>query len=358
MRIIYSFNKHGAEAEYWTREIAAASTPEYEYFPFNHDPYINMRLYIRAQLLDNLYYQEHPGLKRLYGDIKKRINEIGAEVLLVDTCPPYHPEFLRRLNIYKVLRIADGPISAYDRDFAYLHAYDHILYHSRAYSKDMGMGEKLAYCGAKRADFWPLGSFEALCDSRKSEADILSNIRDIDVIFIGGLHLNKMTLLAAVRRSLGRRFRIHGLSSFKKNAYFCLKYGYSGWIRPVEIKDYVRLYQRSKIGINVHNRGDYTVGSYRLFDLPANGVMQLSDGGPFLGDFFSVGEEIVGYSDVDDLIEKVEYYLTHDEERKAIALKGLRRVRRDYTIREQLRKAGELIYQGMATKKVPQVLSF
>src|SRR5512140_1210007 len=106
MKVIYSFNKQGFEADYWTREIAAASTPECEFIPFNHDPYLASSLYVRAQLLDNLYFQEHPGLIQMYVNIERKIQEVGANVLLVDTCPPYHPDYLRKLNIYKVLRIA------------------------------------------------------------------------------------------------------------------------------------------------------------------------------------------------------------------------------------------------------------
>jgi len=57
---------------------------------------------------------------RMYEDIERKIQEIDADVLLVDTCPPYHPDFLRKLKIYKVLRTGDGPMSAYDRDFCLL----------------------------------------------------------------------------------------------------------------------------------------------------------------------------------------------------------------------------------------------
>jgi len=347
MKIIYSFNKKGFEAEYWAREIACASTPKCEFIPFNHDPYLNPKGYNRAQLLDDIYYQRHPGLIRLYEDIGKKIQGTGADVFLVDTCPPYHPEFLRKLKTYNVLRIADGPISSYDRDFAYLHAYDHILYHSPAYSRDMGMEEKLVYCGAKRMDFWPLASFDAISDSSKTDADILSGVRDIDVIFIGALYLNKMPLIAAVKKALGAKLRLHGLTSFKKNVYFNLKYGFPGWVKSVAFTDYVKLYQRAKIGINIHNRGDYTVGSYRLFDLPANGVMQISDGGEHLNKFFSVGNEIISYKNVEELISTIKYYLVHDEERRQIALNGFMRTRQDYKIAKQLIKASELIKAAM-----------
>ena len=56
------------------------------------------------------------------------------------TAFPYHPEFLRTIPQYKFLRTSDGPLAAYDRDFAYVHAYDPVLYHSPAYSRDLGIG--------------------------------------------------------------------------------------------------------------------------------------------------------------------------------------------------------------------------
>jgi spore maturation protein CgeB len=352
MRIIYSFNKRGFEAAYWQQEILAASSDRYEFIPFNHDEYLDSNLYWRAQLLDNLYYAEHPGLKKMYSDLERVIRDSAAVALIVDNCFPYHPEFLKKLLIFKVLRTADGPLAAYDRDFAYLHAYDHVLFHSPAYSRDMGMEEKLRYCGAKKVDWWPFGSFDALCDSSRTETDIILQNRDVDVVFVGTLNTNKLPLLSAVKNAFGRGFRLHGRASLKKNIYFNIKYGLPGWVTPISFRDYVPLYQRTKIGINVHNRGDYTVGSARLFDLPANGVMQISDGGEYLEQFFSVGKEIVSYRDAADLIDKVKYYLAHDEERERIALNGFKRVQKDYKIGKLLIKAGDLIKKRMEGRNV------
>lgn len=88
------------------------------------------------------------------------------------------------------------------------------------------------------------------------------------------------------------------------------------------------------------------MGSYRLFDLPGNGVMQISDGGPFLNDFFRVGEEVVGYRDADDLIGKIDFYLKHEEERKRIALNGYRRAMKDHRFAHRMVQLGELVSQG------------
>lgn len=343
MKVVYSFNKTGFEAEYWTREIGGASTAGCEFIPFNHGKYLNPRLYLRAQLLDNLYYAENPNLTEMYTGLRQVLRETKADVLLVDTCPPYHPEFLRTLNVYRVLRIADGPLAAYDRDFAYVHAYDHVLYHSSAYSRDMGIAEKLEYVGAKRTNFWPLALFDAMYDAGKTEDTILAQERPIDIVFVGALHPNKMPLLAKVKKAFGRKFRIHGLTSLKKNVYFNLKYGFPGWVKPIDFPDYVGLYQRAKLGINVHNRGKYTVGSYRLFDLPGNGVLQLSDGEEYLSDYFDVPHEIISYRDSDDLIEQAQYFLSNGAAREKIAVAGFKRATKDHTIKHRMSELAEIL---------------
>ena len=182
MNILYSFNKRGAEAVFCEREIAFASNPEFAFIPFNHDPYLNPNLYLRAQRLDDLYFNRHAGLMRMYKEVEARIRDEAIDVLMVDTCPPYHPDWLRHLPVFKVLRIADGPLAAYDRGFAYAHAYDLVLYHSHAYSRDMEMGEKLHYVGAKNTAFWPLGVFDAAFTPKLTEDEIFSMKRDIDVV--------------------------------------------------------------------------------------------------------------------------------------------------------------------------------
>lgn len=343
MRILYSFNKRGYEANYWTREIAAASSKDIQFVPFNHDPYLDTQRYVRAQLLDNLYYREDLGLFRMYADLKQLLAREKPDVLLVDNCPPYHPEFLRTLDIYTALRIGDGPMAAYDRDFAYLHAYDHVLYHSPAYSRDLTMREKLEYCGAKRFDFWPLALFDAFFDSNMTESDVSGLERDLDIIFVGALHLDKMPLLAQVKKAFGKRFRMYGLANIKRNAYFNLNYGFPQWVRPIRFEDYVPLYKRAKTGVNIHLRGKYTVGGYRLFDLPGNGIAQITDGGEYIHHFYEAGREVATYEGAADLIAKIDRYLTHPTDRLELAMHGYRRVMAEHRIGPRLRQLSELL---------------
>jgi len=343
MKVIYSFNKHGREAEVWEREIAEASFDGCQFIPFNHEPYLDPRRYSRAQLLDNLYFERNAALLRMYDGLDRLVGKTGADVLLVDNYQPYHPEYLRGHAIYKVLRLSDGPVAAYDRDFAYLHAFDHALFHSPAYSADLTMDQKLEYCGCKRRDFWPLALFEAARSPLVTEEDLFRAARHHDLVFVGAMHVGKMPALAKIKKAFGHRCRMHGLVDLKKNVYFNIRHGFPGWISPIRIEDYVPLYRRSKIGFNLHNRGSYTVGSFRLFELPANGVMQISDGGSYLSSFFEPGKEIVGYEDVDGLIELVEYYLTHEAERIDIARAGYRAVLARHTFKGRMLELEKLL---------------
>ena len=354
MKVIYSFNKKGREAEIWQQEIANASTETMELIPFNHDPYLEVTRYIRAQLLDNLYYDKSEGLLRMYADIERLVSSSNADVLLVDNCPPYHPEFLRKLPVYKVLRVNDGPMAAYDRDFAYLHAYDHVLYHSNAYSSDLNMDEKLSYCGAKRFDFWPLALFDASFDPTLAEDQLFSLPREIDVVFIGSFAKGKMAALSKIKKAFGRRCVMHGLTSFARNVYFNVNHGFPGWMTPIEIDEFAPLYRKSKIGFNIHNRGKYTVGNFRLFELPANGAMQVSDGGEFLQQFFVPDEEIILADEIDEVIGKIEHFLSHDNDRIEIARAGYRAVIDRHRFKGRVRELETIIGRGMGSIRVSE----
>src|SRR5262249_18534468 len=182
-------------------------------------------------------------------------------------------------------------------------------------------------------------------------ATLLTGERDVDVIFIGFPHLGKMPVFSRIMKALRGRLTIIGFP-WKYTAYFNLKYGFPGYARrPIKPgRQFIDWYQRSKIGINVHNRGEFTVGNYRMFELPANGVMQISDGGEYLDRFFRMGSEIEGYGSVEELVEKINWYLDHERERKEMALAAYRRVLRDYRIAGMLQRAGDLIERGMRVR--------
>lgn len=347
MKIVYSFNKTGYEAECWEKEIRSASNEDYSFVPFNHEPYLDSNLYMDSVKLDRLYQARDVRLMRMYREFEGRVREEAADAVIVTNCPPYHPDFLRRIDTYKVLYSGDDPGATYMRNIPYLHAYDHVLFMSPSYSPDMTLEQKMRYCGMVNADWLPIAVFDFEFDTSKNEDTILSHERDIDVIYIGSFFRQKLELIAKVKRGLGRRARIHGFFRPKHNLYFIARHGYPGWVSPVGFQDRMRLYQRTKLGFNIH-WNEYGLGNQRLFHLPANGVMQISDCADYLDRVFEPGREIAGYRSADDLIDKLRYYLAHDEARQEIALCAFRRTMSEYRFRTVTRRAGELIRKGMA----------
>ncbi|HEY6214528.1 MAG TPA: glycosyltransferase [Vicinamibacterales bacterium] len=346
MRILYSFNKKGDEAVGWSREIAAASTPAATFVPFNHSDYIDPQRMTDAVKLDRLHRDRDPGLLRLYRAVEETIHAEAIDVLLVANCPPYHPDFLRTLDVYKVLFSADDPEATYMINIPYLHAYHHVFYVDPAYSADLDMAEKMRYAGMVNADWLPISVFDFECDPDKTEADVCSQPRDIDVVYVGGFWRQKIETLMRVRRALGRRFRLHGYFRLKHNLYLNVAHRYGGWVSPLSLRERVAIYQRSKIGFNIH-WNEFGLGNQRLYHLPANGVMQISDCAPHLGRIFALNREVAGYRGADDLIDKLRYYLEHDDERRSIARAGYRRAMSDYRFAAVSRRAAELIRAGM-----------
>ncbi len=69
----------------------------------------------------------------------------------------------------------------------------------------------------------------------------------------------------------------------------------------------------------------------RTFEIPGCGGFQLSEDVPHLAQYFQPGREIAIFQGRAELIEQVEYWLSHRDERHAIARAGYERVMREHT---------------------------
>ena len=301
MNILFSFNKGGLEGAHWEREIEGASDAEFSFFAFDHGRVLDPLLHTTAEKLDRLYQARDARLLRLHAEFERRLAETRAEAVIVANCPPYHPDYLRRFPVYKALHSADDPGATYLINIPYLHAYDHVFFVAPTYSADMDMKEKMTYAGKANADWVPISVFDFECAPERGEDEVFAARRDIDVIYVGGFWRQKVELLATVKRALGRRCRLYGRFETRHNAYMKLRYWCPGWVSPVSLGRRVELYQRARIGFNVH-WSEHGLGNQRLYHLPANGVMQICDCADSLARVFEPEQEIVGYRGADDLI--------------------------------------------------------
>ena len=76
----------------------------------------------------------------------------------------------------------------------------------------------------------------------------------------------------------------------------------------------------------------------RNFEVPGCGGFLLSGQAENLADYYVDGQEIVIFKNLRDLIDKIRYYLEHDEERARIAEAGYERTFREHTYEHRFRE--------------------
>lgn len=69
----------------------------------------------------------------------------------------------------------------------------------------------------------------------------------------------------------------------------------------------------------------------RTFEVPGCGGFLLTQDAPELDRYFEIGTELDVFHDTEQLIERLHYYLDHDDERAQVAAAGHARVSRDHT---------------------------
>jgi spore maturation protein CgeB len=69
----------------------------------------------------------------------------------------------------------------------------------------------------------------------------------------------------------------------------------------------------------------------RNFEVPGCRGFLLTGRADNLDEYYEIGKEVVCFDDVDDMIDKVRYYLKHEDERSTIAQAGYERTLRDHT---------------------------
>ena len=92
----------------------------------------------------------------------------------------------------------------------------------------------------------------------------------------------------------------------------------------------------SKINLNPASYAIRSGVSLRAFDVLACGGFLLSSYKSENKDDFEIGKEMDEYISIGEAIEKIEFYLQHDELRESIAKAGRERVRRDHNMKDRL----------------------
>lgn len=125
--------------------------------------------------------------------------------------------------------------------------------------------------------------------------------------------------------------------------------------RYVANADKARAFRAARVCINNLNPAEIYGVNARTFEIAGCGGFQLVDWRPALADLFVDGEEVVSFRDMRDLRAKIDYYLAHDDERRAIADRGRARALRDHTFRHRLALLIDTVLGGASGFAMPEI---
>ena len=98
----------------------------------------------------------------------------------------------------------------------------------------------------------------------------------------------------------------------------------------------VRAARAATVALNTLHYAEVDSLNVRAFELAGIGAFQLLDHKPVLAEHFRPGEEVETFRDVDELVEKVRWFVRHPERARAIGDAGQRRAHRDHSYEARL----------------------
>lgn len=98
------------------------------------------------------------------------------------------------------------------------------------------------------------------------------------------------------------------------------------------------VFAASRINLNISLRSIHSGIPLRVLDIMACGGFVLSNWQPELAEYFTEGEEIALFESKEECMEKIAYYLSHEEKRKEIAAAGKQKVQEMFSYKKGLER--------------------
>ena len=102
------------------------------------------------------------------------------------------------------------------------------------------------------------------------------------------------------------------------------------------MKEAPLIYRCSKINLNISLKSILTGIPLRAFEIMGSGGFLASNYQEDFLEFFRPDEDFICYMSLEELMDKVEYYMAHEKERLEIAENGYRKVKMAHTYKQRV----------------------
>jgi spore maturation protein CgeB len=164
-----------------------------------------------------------------------------------------------------------------------------------------------------------------------------------DVVFVGALgrqqHARGNDLLERVAEHVPIDFWGYNLGDRPQTSPLVRRYHGEAWGL-----DMLRVLAGARIALNRHiDVAEDNANNMRLYEATGVGTLLLTDAKRNLGELFEPGREVATYRDERELVETVEFYLEHENERAAVAAAGQERTLRDHTYALRMQDLAQIL---------------
>ena len=148
-------------------------------------------------------------------------------------------------------------------------------------------------------------------------------------------HIERITLLRLFH-NMGYKVDLYtySLSEAEKELLGCINvHGSVGYFTEMPA-----LFKSSKINLNPTLKNISSGIPLRALDVMGCKGFLLTNYQPEIQEYFKDGEELVIYKSMEEAVDKASYYLSHDDERRRIALNGYNKIREEFCYEKRIKK--------------------
>lgn len=200
--------------------------------------------------------------------------------------------------------------------------------------------DEMKLAGVKNYHYLPLAASPDI-HKRVEMPDAERDYYGSDISFVGAGYYNRRHLFKGL---LDHDFKIWG-TNWDMNSPLAQCVQRAG--ERIDTDETVKIFNAAKININLHSstyhNGINPFGDFvnpRTFEIASCGAFQLVDNRSALADLFEIGDEIIVFKDLEDLKQKIAYYLGNPAERERTAERAKQRVLREHTYEHRM---GEML---------------
>lgn len=105
-----------------------------------------------------------------------------------------------------------------------------------------------------------------------------------------------------------------------------------------------KIFYLSKINLNITSRSIESGLPQRIWDVMGVGGFLLTNYQPELEEYFEIGKDLEVFHNLEEMMEKVDYYLKHEDKRLRIALNGYKKVREHHKYSNRVKQILEEVF--------------